>query len=94
MFRFLDQLTPDHVEAITAYAQMEMLEAGYATNAEFHYLHHAQGGHAYTCLSEMAERVVAAADVSGIGLDAAARSLRTWRLRWAPAGGGPSPLWQ
>ncbi|MGI9417323.1 MAG: formimidoylglutamate deiminase [Geminicoccaceae bacterium] len=68
MFRFLDQLTPDHVEAITAYVQMEMLEAGYATNTEFHYLHHAQGGHAYTCLSEMAERVVAAAAVSGIGL--------------------------
>ena len=68
MFRFLDQLTPDHVEAITAYVQMEMLEAGYAANAEFHYLHHAQGGHAYTCLSEMAERVVAAADISGIGL--------------------------
>ncbi len=68
MFRFLDQLTPDHVEAITAFVQMEMLEAGYATNTEFHYLHHAQGGHAYTCLSEMAERVVAAAAVSGIGL--------------------------
>ncbi len=68
MFRFLDQLTPDHVEAITAYVQMEMLEAGYATNTEFHYLHHAQGGHAYTCLSEMAERVVAAAAKSGIGL--------------------------
>lgn len=68
MFRFLDQLTPDHVEAITAYVQMEMLEAGYATNTEFHYLHHGQGGRAYTCLSEMAERVVAAAAVSGIGL--------------------------
>ncbi|MGI9498734.1 MAG: formimidoylglutamate deiminase [Geminicoccaceae bacterium] len=68
MFRFLDQLTPDHVEAITAYVQMEMLEAGYATNVEFHYLHHGQGGRAFTCLSEMSERVVAAAAVSGIGL--------------------------
>ncbi|MGI9487748.1 MAG: formimidoylglutamate deiminase, partial [Geminicoccaceae bacterium] len=46
MFRFLDQLTPNHVEAITAYVQMEMLEAGYATNVEFHYLHHGQGGRA------------------------------------------------
>ena len=68
MFRFLDQLTPDHVEAITAYVQMEMLEAGYATNVEFHYLHHGRGGRAYTCLSEMSERVVAAAATSGIGL--------------------------
>ena len=28
MFRFLDRLTPEHVEAITAFVQMEMLEAG------------------------------------------------------------------
>jgi len=68
MFRFLDQLTPDHVEAITAYVQMEMLEAGYATHVEFHYLHHGQGGRSYTCLSEMCARIAAAADVSGIGL--------------------------
>ena len=40
MYRFLDQLTPEHVEAITAFVQMEMLEAGYAANIEFHYLHH------------------------------------------------------
>jgi len=44
MFRFLDQLTPDDIEAITAFVQMEMLEAGYATNVEFHYLHHQPGG--------------------------------------------------
>ena len=36
MYRFLDQLTPDHVEAIAALVQMEMLESGYATNVEFH----------------------------------------------------------
>ena len=68
MYRFLDQLTPDHVEAITAFVQMEMLEAGYATNVEFHYLHHGRGGRAYTFLGEMSERVVAAAADSGIGL--------------------------
>ena len=68
MFRFLDRLTPQHVEAITAFVQMEMLEAGYATNAEFHYLHHQQGGAPYDTLSEMSERIVAAADKSGIGL--------------------------
>src|SRR6056297_1671867 len=31
MFRFLDRLTPEQVEAIAAFVQMEMLEAGYAT---------------------------------------------------------------
>ncbi|WP_422366269.1 formimidoylglutamate deiminase [Pelagibius sp.] len=68
MFRFLDRLTPDHVEAIAAFVQMEMLEAGYATNVEFHYLHHGPGGHPYTNLAEMVERIAAAASRTGIGL--------------------------
>jgi formimidoylglutamate deiminase len=68
MYRFLDRLTPDHVQAITAFAQMEMLQAGYATNAEFHYLHHQPGGRAYADVAEMSCRVAAAAADSGIGL--------------------------
>jgi formimidoylglutamate deiminase len=68
MFQFLDQLTPDHVEAISALVQMEMLEAGYATNVEFHYLHHAPDGKAYENRSEMAERIMAATKTTGIGL--------------------------
>lgn len=68
MFRFLDKLTPEHIEAITAFVQMEMLEAGYAANAEFHYLHHQPGGLPYDNLAEMSERVVAATVQSGIGL--------------------------
>jgi len=68
MFRFLDQLTPEDVEAIACFVQMEMLEAGYATNVEFHYLHHQPDGTPYDSLSEMAERIAAAAQTSGIGL--------------------------
>ncbi len=68
MFRFLDRLTPEHVEAITAFVQMEMLEAGYATNAEFHYLHHQPGGVPYDNIAEMSERAAAAAGQTGIGL--------------------------
>ena len=68
MFRFLDRLTPDQVEAIAAFVQMEMLEAGYATNVEFHYLHHRPGGEPYDNVAEMAERIAAAAAQSGIGL--------------------------
>lgn len=68
MYRFLDQLTPMDIEAITAFVQMEMLEAGYGTSVEFHYLHHQPDGRRYGSLSEMSERVVAAADTSGIGL--------------------------
>lgn len=68
MFRFLDRLTPDHVEAIAAFVQMEMLEAGYAANVEFHYLHHQPGGTPYDNLAEMADRIAAAAGQTGIGL--------------------------
>lgn len=68
MFRFLDQLTPDHIEAIAAFVQMEMLEAGFGASVEFHYLHHAPGGVPYTNIAEMSERMIAASRLSGIGL--------------------------
>ncbi len=68
MFRFLGRLTPDHIEAITSFVQMEMLEAGYATNVEFHYLHHQPDGTPYDNIAEMSERVAAATQQSGIGL--------------------------
>jgi formiminoglutamate deiminase len=68
MYRFLAQLTPDDVEAITAYAYMDMLESGYTVVGEFHYLHHDIGGRAYADLGEMAARVATAAAQTGIGL--------------------------
>ncbi len=68
MFRFLERLTPEQVEAITAYAQMEMLEAGYAASVEFHYLHHQVDGFPYSNVAEMSERVLSAAQRTGIGL--------------------------
>jgi formimidoylglutamate deiminase len=68
MFRFLDALTPDDVEAIAAFVQMEMLEAGYAAVGEFHYLHHQPGGSPYENLAEMSDRIMAAAADTGIGL--------------------------
>ncbi|MFN3822356.1 MAG: formimidoylglutamate deiminase [Pseudorhodobacter sp.] len=68
MYRFLDRLTPGDVEAITAFVQMQMLEAGYAASVEFHYLHHQPGGLPYDNLAEMAARVAAAAETTGIGL--------------------------
>jgi len=68
MYRFLDHLTPEDVEAIAALVQMEMLEAGYATNVEFHYLHHRPGAGHYDNIAEMGERIAAAAGRTGIGL--------------------------
>ena len=68
MYRFLEQLTPDDVEAIAAMVMVEMAEAGYAAVAEFHYLHHAPGGGGYADLAEMSTRIAAAAAETGMGL--------------------------
>ncbi len=68
MYRFLDRITPDQVEAIAALVQMEMLQAGFGTNVEFHYLHHNPDGTPFDHLSEMSDRIAGAAATSGIGL--------------------------
>jgi len=68
MYRYLDQLMPDHMQAIAEMVFMEMLEAGYASVAEFHYLHHGVGGASYANQAEMSERIVAAAQNTGVGL--------------------------
>ncbi|EEE38510.1 formiminoglutamate deiminase [Rhodobacteraceae bacterium KLH11] len=68
MYRFLDRLTPDQIEAIAALVFMEMQEAGYASVGEFHYVHHQPGGAPYANLSELSQRIFAAASHSGIGL--------------------------
>ncbi|MEX0407989.1 formimidoylglutamate deiminase [Aquibium sp. LZ166] len=68
MYRFLDVLTPDEIEAIAAFSFMEMQEAGFGAIAEFHYLHHQPGGTPYEDLGELSMRIAAAAAETGIGL--------------------------
>ncbi|EKF18886.1 formimidoylglutamate deiminase [Nitratireductor pacificus] len=68
MYRFLDLLSPDDIEAVAAFAFMEMQEAGFAAVAEFHYVHHQPGGTPYTDIGELAARIAAAASETGIGL--------------------------
>ena len=47
MYRFALMMSPDDVEAVAAQLYVEMLEAGFAAVAEFHYLHHAPDGSPY-----------------------------------------------
>lgn len=68
MYRFLDRLTPDDVEAIAALAYMEMLERGFTAVGEFHYLHHDRDGVPFADIGEMAARHAAASGATGIGL--------------------------
>jgi formimidoylglutamate deiminase len=67
MYRCLDILSPDDIQVIAAQVQTEMLEAGYAAQAEFHYLHNAPGGQAYAQVEETSLRHIEAARLTGIG---------------------------
>jgi formimidoylglutamate deiminase len=68
MYRFLDRLDPEMVEAITALAFAEMLEGGFTRVGEFHYLHQTPDGSPYADPAELTARIAAAADDTGIGL--------------------------
>jgi formimidoylglutamate deiminase len=67
MYRFLEILSPDDIEVIAAQVQLEMLESGFASMAEFHYLHHAPGGKFYDSLDELSVRHFEAAKTTGVG---------------------------
>jgi len=68
MYRFLERLGPEELESIAAFAQMQMLEAGFAAVVEFHYVHHQPGGVPYDRPAELSSRIAAAAAETGIGL--------------------------
>jgi formimidoylglutamate deiminase len=68
MYRFMDHLTPEDIEAIAAQVFVEMQEAGFASVGEFHYLHHQPGGVPYDDPAELSARIMAAAETTGMGL--------------------------
>ncbi|WP_162577269.1 formimidoylglutamate deiminase [Variovorax sp. PBL-H6] len=68
MYRFAAQLSPRQVEAIATWLYVEMLEAGYTSVCEFHYLHHDRDGRPYADDAELALALLRAAERSGIGL--------------------------
>ena len=68
MYKFINSISPQNYEAICAFAQMEMLEAGYGGLTEFHYVHNDIKGSQFSKKDEMSERVLNAASISGIGL--------------------------
>jgi formimidoylglutamate deiminase len=68
MYRFLARLGPEDIEAIANYAYADMLEAGFTSVGEFHYLHRTPQGTWYDNPAELAIRHLAAAEATGIGL--------------------------
>ena len=68
MYRFGLTMGPEDVQATATLLYMEMLEAGFCRVGEFHYLHHDPEGQPYADPAEMAGRIAAAAEETGIGL--------------------------
>jgi formiminoglutamate deiminase len=68
MYRFVRAMGPEEVQAIAAYAYADMLEAGFTTVGEFHYVHRAPDGSLYDNPAELALRHIAAAEDVGLGI--------------------------
>ncbi len=68
MYEIALRVSPDDLEAIATELYVEMLEAGYTSVAEFHYLHKAPDGTLYDDPAELSLRIARAAEHTGIGL--------------------------
>ena len=68
MYGLALRISPDELEAVATMLYSEMLRRGYTRVVEFHYLHNAPDGRPYENRGEMAQRLAAAAQQSGIAL--------------------------
>ena len=66
MYRFAARMTPESTYAVATQLYAEMLEAGYTSVCEFHYLHHQPDGRAYADPAAMSRALIAAARDTGI----------------------------
>jgi len=68
MYRFAGAITPEQLTAIATGLYVEMLEAGYTSVCEFHYVHHEADGRPYADDRELSLCLLRAAQAAGIGL--------------------------
>src|SRR5690606_16455836 len=68
MYRFAARISPEALEAVATWLYVEMLEAGYTSVCEFHYLHHDLDGRPYADDAELALALLRAARRVGIGI--------------------------
>ena len=68
MYRAAGSIQPDAMRAVTAYLAMRLLEGGYTSLVEFHYLFNQPDGTPYRDRTAMADAVIAGAQDAGIGL--------------------------
>jgi formimidoylglutamate deiminase len=84
MYGLANSLDPDGIEAVSSLAFLEMLESGFTSVGEFHYLHHQTGGIQWDDKNELAKRVIAAG--RNVGLRVA-----LLRVAYGRAGAGLPP---
>ncbi|WP_218509984.1 formimidoylglutamate deiminase [Variovorax sp. dw_308] len=68
MYRFASRLDPAQLEAIAFGLYVEMIEAGYTSVCEFHYVHHDADGQPYADDATLSLALLSAARRAGIGL--------------------------
>jgi formimidoylglutamate deiminase len=68
MYRLVRLLEPEDIEAVSAQLYVEMLQHGYTSVAEFHYLHNDRDGKPYADRAELAHCIVTGASAAGIAL--------------------------
>lgn len=68
MYTFVRRLEPDDIQAITAQVYLELVQGGFTSVAEFHYLHLDVRGQRYADPATMSWSIVEAAREVGIGL--------------------------
>ncbi|WP_342609186.1 formimidoylglutamate deiminase [Vibrio tritonius] len=68
MYKIVGKLSPEQANVIATQLYIEMLKAGYTQVGEFHYLHHATNGAAYSNPAEMSLQLLDAAQRTGMGL--------------------------
>ncbi|HEU4992170.1 MAG TPA: formimidoylglutamate deiminase [Luteimonas sp.] len=68
MYRMAGRFDPDTLHAVASQLYAEMLESGYTTVCEFHYLHHRPDGTPYADPAAMSRALVRAARETGIRL--------------------------
>jgi formimidoylglutamate deiminase len=68
MYQLAAKIEPEQLYFVASQLYMEMLEAGYTSVVEFHYLHHQNNGKKYTNPAQMSEAIIRAASDTGINL--------------------------
>ena len=84
MYGLANSLDPDGIEAVSRLAFLEMVEAGFTSVGEFHYLHHQPDGTPWDDPNELSKRVISAARDVGLRIN-------LLRVAYARAGAGKGP---